>query len=118
MSAFPTFTDGPAAGVDLPFRRKPMFLRVVQNSAGKWDVLNNPEDTPELDERIHAYQVAGEPLRGFWDGTDKSGRRTGGMFSMVTYRYIQDQPPDEILRDNRLWQAWVMARPEVRKLKP
>jgi hypothetical protein len=101
------FIDGPAAGIELTFARTPIFLRVVQDSRGSWDVLDQLDDVPKPDETIHVYLIAGKPLRGFWDGT-KGGKRTGGIFVFGEYRHFADQPDDATARDTDRWKAWTV----------
>ncbi len=109
-----SFTDGPARGQTLAIARTPVFLRLVQNAGGEWDALDQPDDQPTLDESLHAYQIDGEPMRGFWDGKGKDGRRTGGPFVLVSYRHVTDQPDQATMRDPTRWQAWCESRPEAR----
>lgn len=70
-----TFTDGPAAAIQLNISRTPIYLRVVHDIAtDQWDALDQLADTPKPTEEIHVYRIDGEPMRGFWDGTDGRGR--------------------------------------------
>lgn len=111
-----TFTDGPAAAIQLNITRTPIFLRVVHDTAtDQWDALDQLADTPKPTEEIHVYRIEGEPMRGFWDGTDGRGRRTGGMFVHATYRLNGNQPDDVTARDAELWKQWCYA--EHRKSK-
>lgn len=113
-----TFINGPAHGVQLQFSRTPLLLRVVLNAQGQWDVLDKIEDTPAADETIYVYRLRGVPMRGFWDGRDKAGKRTGGMFSIAEYHYVEDQPTDAEVRDTLAWQNWTRAQPEATGLWP
>lgn len=58
--------------------------------------MNKP--WPKLSETL---TVPREPMRGFWDGTDRIGRRTGGMFEIWPHEATAcngrdaDRPPVE-----------------------
>jgi hypothetical protein len=54
--------DGPAAGAFLSLGRSPYFLRVVRKPGGKWDALDQLDDTPEPDEEIHVYRQKQGPM--------------------------------------------------------
>lgn len=101
-----TFHNGPAAGVTLQLSRAPIFLRVVRSSAGVWDALNQPDDTPAADEEIFVYQLDAKPLTAHVDGLDEHGRRFGRWLAIASYHLYATQPPDSILRDNTQWTAW------------
>lgn len=98
------FLDGPAAGEVLMLKRAPVFLRVVRNSAGAWDALDIPSDTPSADETIHVYRREGRPG---WIHVNRS-KKAGGHFTGTTasYRLIDPQPHDLTLRDRAQWEAW------------
>ena len=101
------FINGPATGVSLNLARTPIYLRVVHDTAaGTWDALDQLDDVPKPTEEIHVYRIEGEPMRGFWDGTDKRGRRTGGMFIHAQYRHVIRQPDDDTARDAEAWKQW------------
>jgi len=77
-----SFRSGPAEGKILMLRRSPIFLRVVVNSDGKIDALDQPGDQPTATEQIHVYKLEGEV------GSCHINRRggTGGFFTFATYR--------------------------------
>lgn len=96
---------GPAAGQILLLQRAPLFLRVTQNADGRWDALDQIDDTPAFDERIHAYVRTGVS-----GSAHINLGRKGGMWCAVSeYRYMEEQPPDEVMRHNNRWQEWATA---------
>lgn len=96
-----SFVEGPAKGQHLMLKRAAQFIRVVEE-AGKWDALDQPEDTPKPTEKIYAYQVHGEVntchIRA-------SGGR-GGFYPIANYRVVAEQPDDATMRHDGLWTAW------------
>lgn len=101
------FLNGPAAGVTLSLGRSPYFLRVVMSPAGKWDALDQLEDTPAADEQIHVYRIASEPAVAHIDGRDpKTGKRYGRWLSVADYVLHDEQPDDRSARDTAAWRKW------------
>lgn len=101
-----TFNDGPAHGVHLFLERAPFFLRVVVESNGVWDALDQPGDRPSDGETIAAYWIRPERIgRAFYDGT-RGGRRTGWSSMCATYEYFVPQPSDCAMRTNERWVIW------------
>lgn len=96
--------DGPAAGVALMLRRSPLFLRVTCSPRGNWDALDQLADEPRPRETVYAYRRVGRS-RGLVCVRGK-GR---GCYPMVSYRVVEPQPPDEVLRDTARWRAWATA---------
>lgn len=98
------FLDGPAAGVTLQLRRAPYFLRVTDNGT-EWDALNNPEDEARPNERLYCYTWKQRPggmhllIRG-------KNKHQGGFFQNGVYGFREEQPSDEIMRDNGKWTQW------------
>lgn len=92
------FTDGPAAGASLSLRRAPIFLRVVIDPRGKVDALDQLNDEPHADEKVHVYRKR-----------EGSGGhvcvRPGGCFEMGEYRHLPDAPGED-LRENAKWREW------------
>ena len=82
------FLDGPAKGTSLCLNRAPMFLRVVIDPRGQVEALDQLDDTPEADEKIHVYRCT----RG-----EGGGCRRGVM---AQYRLYEAQPSGEEARDN------------------
>jgi hypothetical protein len=105
------FTNGPAAGVVLTLRRAPLFLRVVQDSVGNWDALDQVSDLPGPEEKLYAYRRSGDAGNVHLQRQDpKTGRRMCGWFVCATYEVVE-QPPHEVLMRSALsWQAWATAR--------
>jgi len=100
-----SFIDGPAKGQHLMLKRAARFIRVV-DEVGKWDALDQPEDTPKATEKIYAYQVHGD-VRACH--INRGGGR-GGFYPIAEYRFIVDQPDDATMRDADRWRAWCEAR--------
>lgn len=99
--------DGPAKGTSLSLGRSPYFLRVVRAPDGKWDALDQLDDTPEPDEEIHVYRLASEPVTAHVDGRDpQTGKRFGRWLSIGTYVLHLTQPDDRTARDKAAWQEW------------
>lgn len=101
------FEDGPAAGVTLMLRRLPMpiFLRVVVNRYGEkktWDALDKLDDEPAAGEDIYVYRKASS--QGSVHLCMRGGR--GGTFEQCTYRFVEPQPDNHTLRNQKEWQEW------------
>lgn len=103
------FIDGPLAGKHLMLAEATQLLRAV--FCGKsFDALDKPDDSPAPIETIAVYQRVGDIKgRGFRDGRDKNGRRTGGQLTEADYAYFHPQPADDQVRDNADWLAWCVA---------
>lgn len=100
--------DGPAAEHSFLLTRAPLFLRVV-NQSGKWDALDQLADTPAANELVYVYRRHGTPGHVHINSRDpKTGKRNGGMYTLAEYKYFETQPIDSTVRDNKLWQEWVM----------
>jgi hypothetical protein len=108
-----TFTNGPAKGRHLMLKRTPIFLRVTE-AGGKWDALNEPEDTPLPEEKLHAYRLAGMPGQCH---VNISGGR-GGFFALAEYELVAIQPDDATMRDAAAWSRWCHSQPVPENLKP
>lgn len=101
------FLNGPAAGQFLSLGRSPYFLRAVRVPGGKWDALDQLDDTPAPNEEIHVYRIASEPMTAHVDGRDpKTGKRFGRWMSIADYLLHDEQPDDRTARDKAAWQAW------------
>lgn len=98
-----TFIDGPAAGVSLDLRRAPIMLRVVCDTAGSWDALDQEDDQPKGNELIFVYIIVGEPDRAF---VRCARPRAGGYREFARYRLLPTQPADEQVRTTIAWQKW------------
>lgn len=99
------FIDGPATGVQLQHRRAPIMLRVVQNAAGKWDVLDQPGDTPAPDEKIFVYRLTARACSYHLCVRGKN-RDAGGWYQDGVYKVLVPQPNDVDLRTADAWDAW------------
>lgn len=90
--------DGPAGGHTLALRSAPHFLRVVIDSHGDVDALDQPEDEPGDDETIHIYVMeAGSWIQVFV--------RPGGRYESGRYRHLPIEHADE-LRSRADWASW------------
>jgi len=113
-----TLLDGPASGTTLALRRAPIFLRVVIDTGGKVDALDQLDDTPKQSESIHVYHRQGSTgvvfaCRRFY--RPPSQRSPGCICSQVAeYRLHEHQPTDDIARDAHHWRAWVVTESEVK----
>lgn len=106
-----TFKNGPADGQTLMLKRTPIYLRVtLKQKAGKIiaDALNEIGDTPQDDEELFAYIVTARPVAHVHMNC---GRGRGGFFPIVQYTFIEEQPSDEIMRDQAAWEKWVDSHP-------
>lgn len=97
------FLDGPAADVFLSIRRAPFLLRVVCSPTGKWDALDQLDDTPAPRERIYVYARKTQPTRMHISCRPRSG---SGWYESADYSILTEQPADEVMRDNALWRTW------------
>jgi hypothetical protein len=104
------FEDGPAAGVMLALRRSPLYLRVVRDAEGKFDALDRLDDEPAAGEALFAYRLVKSDGVVHLSMTDRRGRRCGGFYAMAGYAVVEDQPPDEVMRDTEKWREWATAR--------
>ena len=103
-----TFIDGPAQGQILMLRRAPRFLRVVEKG-GKFNALDQVDDKPAADEKIHVYEIQGQPGYVHLNTGRKPG---GGVFRPAPYALCSSQPNDEQARDTVLWRGWCYATAE------
>lgn len=103
------FLDGPAEGQTLLLKRAPRFLRVVKGG-GKWDALDQPEDTPTPDEEVYAYQIEGTPGQ-----CHVNARGSHGFYTLAQYRLVPTQPEDRELRHTMSWRRWCLANDEAHR---
>lgn len=101
-----SFKDGPAKGQCLCLKRAPRFLRVVE-AGGTWDALDQPEDSPSLDEKLYAYRLSGD--LGVCHINRGGGR--GGFYKIADYSFIESQPADSEMRHPEKWRAWCESQP-------
>lgn len=104
------FIDGPAEGIDLQLRRAPLLLRAVKSPLGKWDALDQLDDVPRADERIYVYQADPETLVRWHQRCSGKNRAASGFYEACEYRFLHDQPADDVLRDPAKWAAWMTER--------
>lgn len=105
-----TFEDGPAKGQQARLSRAPQYLRLTEATPGHWEPLVLIEDLPEAGARVVAYELVGEPQ---WVRVTREGRSE--VTFAGTYRLVDPQPTDTILRINALWQEWALAQFELRE---
>lgn len=109
-----TFADGPVQGKTLILRRAPQLLRVVVDSSGSVDALDQLDDAPKPDESITVYRLDQASLCRYHvmtRGYGKDGARNGWYMSAV-YRLASDQPDDVTVRNRAAWQEWALAHSE------
>lgn len=99
--------DGPAGTVVLTLRRCPVFLRLVQDeTTRRWDALDQLDDTPGPDERIHVYRR----VEGTWSQVFLCGRgpkAPSGRHEFADYRHVAID--GERFRDTGPWREWVQS---------
>lgn len=100
-----TLIDGPAEGIRLMLKRAARFIRVVE-ADGKWDALDQPDDTPKPNEKIYAYEVRGEVGNCHISLRGKDGKRGGGFYPIASYGFVSQQPDDATMRDTTKWRQW------------
>lgn len=61
MSLMVMVHDGPCEGSCFTVSRCPKHVACVVAADGKTDILNEPEDRPELGETMHWYRWDGQP---------------------------------------------------------
>lgn len=109
-----TFEDGPAKGQRLMLHRAPIFLRVTEKG-GKFDALDQVDDTPRPDEMLYAYQLAERPGHCHINTGRKPG---GGFYPVAKYRMIVPQPLLEEMLTREAWVKWVERNKEKAIVKP
>ncbi|HSI11752.1 MAG TPA: hypothetical protein VK961_06890 [Chthoniobacter sp.] len=111
------FEDGPAQGNSLMLKRAPIFLRVVVNTQGEWDALDQLDDHAHQGESLYAYTLTGEP--GMCHILRRSGPKGGsGFYVMAAYRFVTPQPSDAEMRDNTAWREWTIRNREISTINP
>lgn len=103
-----TAKDGPAAGVSMMLKRSPLFLRLTRDRAGKWDGLDMHDDRPHHDESVVVYMRGTKPTMCHI----KMSGAGSGFYSLADYYVVANQPTDDIVRSNTLWQRWCVAQLE------
>lgn len=98
--------DGPAGGQSLACKRAPRLLRVVQDTNGTFDALDQLHDTPSLVERITVYERVTKPFTVHVN----AGRHGGsGWYQVADYRVVTPPPHDAEVRSTGAWRAWATA---------
>ncbi len=106
-----TFIDGPAMGKTLMLRRAVMLLRVTVNEAGEIDALDQPQDTPKPEEEwIYTYVNTGKRTGNVHVRYGGNKKHLSGFYVMAEYRLYEQQPPDDVMRDNTQWRAWCQSQ--------
>ncbi|MFZ5832386.1 MAG: hypothetical protein ACOY3P_20055 [Planctomycetota bacterium] len=103
---------GQRIGSRLALTRAPIFLRVVVNEDGEVDALDLLDDTPSAYESIHVYKCSEVYASGVLCSRGKGCRR----FTDASYRYYDEHPADDILRDNAKWRAWCKTEAERKQI--
>ena len=104
------FKDGPAKGQTLMLRRAVVYLRVTLKN-GKFDALDQPEDTPEPGEHLFAYRNTGTRNGTCHMRFSGSSRKASGFYAMAEYEICPEQPSQAQMRDTQQWRAWCQAQP-------
>lgn len=102
------FKDGPAQDTVLQLARAPLFLRVTQNAAGKFDALDQLDDHPRANESVTVYRKVSDDGTVHVDFRDERGRRRGAWYACATYALATMQPDDATARDTTLWRQWCL----------
>lgn len=91
----------------LNLHRTPKMLRftVVGRDYKTLDALDQLDDEPRDNETLVAAVLVSRDMVHI-DGRDKDGKRFGRWLESVTYRMIESQPPQEVMRDTTRWQEW------------
>jgi len=97
------FLDGPAEGTVLTLERAPWFLRVVIDSSGTVDALDQVHDRPKPSEAIHVQLRQGKPSSYHVLCTP---RCLSGWHLAADYRLYERQPSDAEARDEHAWREW------------
>jgi len=106
---------GPANGKTLMLKRSPRFLRVTEDD-GQFDALDDQLDTPKITEKLFAYEIVGDIVRGFIDFGGKQ-KKESGFYAIATYKFIEPQPSDSEMRITILWDLYRKTR-EQRERDP
>jgi hypothetical protein len=72
----------------------------VTEHAGKWDGLDQFEDTPRPEEKLYAYVREGE----YGTVHLNMGGKGSGFYAQARYRFIPNQPSAETMTYH--WLAW------------
>lgn len=115
-----SFTNGPAQGHSLMLKRAPIFLRVVEDNAGKFDALDQPEDTPRPGEKLYAYRIREIPGMCHMSMRGARGQRTGGFYTIASYELCEEQPHQDFMANADQWGAWCHAQilpPHIQRIQ-
>lgn len=95
-----TFENGPAVGHTLKLSRAPRFLRVCRSPQLTFSALEKPDDRAAIADTLIAYEIA----------SSRTPRGTVDANPVASYRMVQDQPDDAVMRDAEKWKAWATER--------
>lgn len=101
------FLDGPAKDKMLMLKRSPKFLRVVQKVGNQeFDALDQLDDHPIATETLFAY------VQSKYLGTChiNRGRNGSGFYPIAEYKFVTEQPTDEVMRDEYSWAQWCKSK--------
>lgn len=87
-------------------RRAPDYLRAVQAPDGSWDALDQLDDQPASNESIVVYRLEGEPT---WVHIN-ARRGARGIYRGGSYRVVDPQPSELVLRDQKAWRLWAQEQ--------
>lgn len=100
----------------LNLERAPRFLRFVMQGS-KWDTLDaldQPDDAPRDGEKCYAAEQV-DSTNVHFSGY-RNGKRFGEWRKTATYKLVEDQPAQEVMRDWEQWKVWCeeqMARSQA-----
>ena len=95
----------------LSLERAPRFLRFVMVGS-KWetlDALDQPDDAPTPEEKCYAAEQV-DSSNVHLSCRSPEGRRYGRWEKTATYKLVDDQPAQEVMRDWEQWAKWCEAR--------
>lgn len=99
------FEGGPAHDEVLMLHRSPKLLRVVISPRGRVDALDQLDDEPRPKEKVSVYERVGEPFRVH---IRMSPRSASGYYAQATYKYLDEQPAADVIRDTHGWREWAV----------
>lgn len=94
----------------LSLARTPLYLRFVMQGS-KWetlDALDQPEDVATEAEKLYAA-IKVDSSNVHVDGI-RNGKRFGEWHKTATYKLVDDQPSQEMMRDYVRWCEWCMGK--------
>jgi hypothetical protein len=91
--------DGPAGNKRFFVARAPVYLRLVQDINGKWDVLDLIDDEPTPEEEVFVYRQIN------WVHVRANDRSQSGYHYEYTHHPITSEQKAALRYQSR-WQSW------------